>query len=236
MILFLGDSFTWGQGLEWEYLINNEGWSYRKCNENMPPHNCLERLPLRCQDFRQKNHWPRLVSEKFDHQYQIARYGNGGSNDDLLNIIDNIEHHIHTENLDLIVFQLTHAMRNPNLDGVSTIEEFFELAFCGIKESINSFKQNYKDIGVLFISWIPEYCPYIKKNFGEESLIHFNYNGTIYDSFDDFYEDVALSKKYIDKDGYNLIDHHFTLEGHQLIAENVISHIENHNILKRYEY
>jgi lysophospholipase L1-like esterase len=237
MILFLGDSFTWGQGLEWEYLINNQGWSYERCNKNMPPHNSLERLPLVCQDFRLKNHWPRLVSQNFNHQYHLGRCGNGGSNRDLLNIIDNIEHHIHPENLDFIIIQLTHALRGAQLEGINSIDEFFESAFNDVKQSIDSFKQKYKNINILFISWIPEYSPIIKKNYGNESLVTFDFGNTIYESFDEFYERLALSKKYIEPNtGYNLIDNHFSLEGHQFVADNVIRHIKKYNLISPYEY
>ena len=31
-ILFLGDSFTWGQGLQYYHLIENEGWDWKKCS------------------------------------------------------------------------------------------------------------------------------------------------------------------------------------------------------------
>lgn len=236
MILFLGDSFTWGQGLEWEYLINNEGWSYRRCNDNMPPHNALERLPINCQDYRLKNHWPRLVAQEFNHQYHLGRCGNGGSNTDLLHIINNIEHHIHPENLDFIVIQLTHALRAAHLEGVTSIDEFFENSFKDVKRTIDSFKEKYNNIKVLFISWIPEYSPLIKKYYGENSLTTFSFKDKIYDSFDEFYKELALSKKYIEPNGYNLFDNHFSLEGHRFVADSVIEHIKKYNLITPYEY
>ena len=42
MILFVGCSFTWGAGLQFEYLIDNEEWTIEQCNKLIPPKSFME--------------------------------------------------------------------------------------------------------------------------------------------------------------------------------------------------
>ena len=37
MILFIGCSFTWGAGLQFEYLIEHEDWTPEQCTELILP-------------------------------------------------------------------------------------------------------------------------------------------------------------------------------------------------------
>jgi hypothetical protein len=234
MIIFLGDSFTWGQGLEWEHMITNEGASVDYCNKLIPPDFACERLPLHLQDYREKNRWSRLVSEHFNQQYDLARCGNGGSNYDGFNFLENIEHYIHLENLDLIVFQFTNSHRFIFDDFEGTIEElfikdvlYFENCMRIIKSKYGTeFRSKVPNIKFLTLSWLPEIATIIENRLGSEMVVKFNFDGEIYNSFEPFIHKITLHNKY-----EGLKDYHFTLEGHKLISKSVIEHIEKYNIL-----
>ena len=225
MILFLGDSFTWGQGLEWEYMINNEGASIDDCNKLIPPETACERLPINLQDYREKNRWPRLVAEHFNQQYDLSRCGNGGSNYDAYVFLENIEHFIHLENLDLVIFQLTNSYRGIPDDFEGDTDELFVADVIQFKNSLEKIKSNYPYINFLTLSWLPEPSEIIEKMLGPELLVKFNFEGQEYNSFEGFINKLTLSNKYS-----GLIDHHFNLEGHQFIAKSVIEHIEKYNL------
>lgn len=228
MILFLGDSFTWGQGLEWEWLINNENYSTQDINKLMPPNHACERLPIHLQDYREKNRWPRLVSEHFNHQYDLSRCGNGGSNYDAQIVLQNLEHFIYPENLDLVIFQLTNSHRNIPDDFEGDVDELFIGDVLSFKNTIESIKSKHPQINFLTLSWLPEPADIIERIMGKEMLVKFNFEGNEYNSFEPFIGKITLSNKY-----QGLIDHHFNLEGHQFIAKSVIEHIEKYNLDKR---
>ena len=42
MILFVGCSFTWGAGLQYEYLIEQENYSFEQIQKMIPPNYRLE--------------------------------------------------------------------------------------------------------------------------------------------------------------------------------------------------
>lgn len=238
MILFLGDSFTWGQGLEWEHLINNENWSVDDINKIIPPRTACERLPLHLQDYREKNRWPRLVSEHFNHQYDLSRCGNGGSNYDAHVFLENLEHFIHLENLDLIVFQFTNSHRfiPDNFNG--TLEDLFMNDIVLFENYINKIKSKsgteitnkIPNVKFLTLSWLPEISNIIESRFGSEFVVKFNFNNNEYNSFEPFAHQISLGVKY-----KGLLDYHFNLEGHQFIAKSVIEHIEKYNIFNNYK-
>lgn len=237
MIIFLGDSFTWGQGLEWEYLIQNENWKIEDINKIIPPKYACERLPIRLQDYREKNRWPRLVAEHFNHQYDLSRCGNGGGNNDSHLFLDNIENFILLENLDLIVFQFTNSHRGVSNDFNGDIDDLFLNDVSEFKKYMDSVKSKKDDFSVnlrkskipsvkfLTLSWLPEISNIIEKTLGSDMLVKFNFDGEEYNSFEGFINKITLSSKY---SGLN--DHHFNLEGHKFIAKSVIEHIEKYDI------
>jgi hypothetical protein len=191
----------------------------------MPPKNCLERLPLHLQDYREKNRWARLVSEHFNQQYDLSRCGNGGSNYDAFVFLNNLENFIHLENLDLIVFQLTNSHRSVDIDFEGNIDDLFMGEAIELKNIIYHIKSSHPHINFLTLSWLPESGETIEKVFGKEMLVKFNFEGIEYNSFEGFIDKITLSNKY-----NGLIDHHFNLEGHQIIAKSVIEHIEKYDI------
>jgi len=84
MIYFLGDSFTWGQGLyfeKWEKL--GYGNMINKHSPDIFAHECLSYDDHK---FRKEFHFPNLVAKHFDRDY-VTDWHNGGTNYDLLKYI-----------------------------------------------------------------------------------------------------------------------------------------------------
>ena len=90
MILFLGCSYTWGSGLQYEYLHNEKGWSIEEINKVLPYNYHLEHLSYGADEYRKQNNWPNLVSKEINKAYVIGTYTNGGSN--MTTIVHSIDH------------------------------------------------------------------------------------------------------------------------------------------------
>jgi len=102
MIFFLGDSFTWGQGLYFEKW-HEEGISSDYMANHMPdifPHECLS---YEDNKIRKELHFPNLVSKHFNRDY-VTDWYNGGTNYDLLRYIPLIKG---SPIQDLVVVQFT---------------------------------------------------------------------------------------------------------------------------------
>ena len=78
MILFVGCSYTWGSGLQYEYLYD-KGWSIDEINKVLPDNYHLENLSYEADEYRKQNNWPNLVSKELDKAFVIGTYTNGGS-------------------------------------------------------------------------------------------------------------------------------------------------------------
>lgn len=228
MILFLGDSFTWGQGLEWEYLIDEKNISISEINKIIPPKYNCEQLPIKLQDIRESKRWPRLVAEHFDINYDIGRVGNGGGDSNSIFILRNLEQLIYTKHMDLVVFQFSMTSRDiPN--------GFFGDIF---KERVDEFNEIYKfirtkypNIQIVTVSWLPEIGELMEMYFDESISIKIIDGNNIYNSFEPLLERYSLSSKY---SGLN--DSHFSSEGNLVIANSVINHLEKYKIIEKNKF
>lgn len=231
MILYLGDSFTWGQGLEFEYLIENELLTQKETHAFMPDVFPMEKFPLYLQDYREKNRYPRLVSEYFNLGCCVGKYGNGGSNKHSLFILENIDNFLFLPNgIELVILQTTHPIRS-NYENIVSPHSLFSKETARIKEVIY-FLESIWNFKIITLSWITEMGEYLLNELGEEKVIHFNYNNKIYTSFEPFLDDISLMKKY----NQGVKDGHFSSEGHQFIAKSIIEHIEKYNLLELKDY
>lgn len=227
MILYLGDSFTWGQGLEFEYLIDNGILSERDTEYFMPNLFDMEKFPLHVQDYREKNRYSRLVSEYFNLGCCVGKYGNGGSNENIQFILQNLKKYLNSPSgIELLVIQTTHPSRS-GLQNIISPEDLFKKetqlfsTIIKIVESLYGFK-------VITLSWIQEMGDYLLNELGDEKVISFDYRGDIYNSFEPFLGAISLNNKY-----HGCNDGHFSSEGHQFIAKSIIDHIEKYNLIEK---
>lgn len=228
MILFLGDSFTWGQGLEWDVLIER-GWTKEEINDVVPPKHHNEHLPLELNDYREKNRWARLVAEHFDIGYDLGRYTNGGTNGNLYQIINNLEYTILPDNLKLIILQFTHSGRHTPLT-LENVDKLFEDDVNKATQTIKRLKENLPFVKIVTLSWLPELGKLMEDKMGEKYVVKFNSdNKTSYG-----FEDLAQIYNLYHQHGIN--DYHLSKEGNEIVARNVIQHIEKYNILHKNDF
>jgi len=126
VILFVGCSYTWGSGLQYEYLHNKKGWSIDEINQVLPTNYMIEHLDYNADEYRKQHTWANLVSKELNESYVIGTYTNGGSN--LTTIKSTIEHAriIARENsISTVVIQFSDCMRDiPEKDLKDDMEEF----------------------------------------------------------------------------------------------------------------
>ena len=116
MIYFVGCSYTWGAGLQWEYLYNEENYSVEQLH-NMDPSFSplpnkdkpkLENTNYYANEYRKIHRFANLVAKKLNKNYEVLNRVNGGSN-------KNIEELIRTAPMwgtTLVVVQFTEWLRD----------------------------------------------------------------------------------------------------------------------------
>jgi hypothetical protein len=229
MILFVGCSFTWGAGLQFEYLIDNEEWTIEQCNKLIPPKSFMEHLNYKSDMFRKKNHFPNLVAKHFDKHYALSNIGNGGDNKNIKFAINNLDKFIvHQEGksnpIKLVVVQFTEWTR--------VTDDTMETQVDKIVKSLG----NTKWIG---LSWRDDISQYLKK-IKPYNFCPIEYKGIHYDNFEELIdspqccnnelwstdEKLTLYGKYEGK----LNDDHFCKKGHKVMAKSIIKKIKENNI------
>ena len=114
MILFVGCSYTWGSGLQYEYLLD-KGWSVKELNKVLPVNYHLEHLSYESDEYRKQKNWPNLVSKELNKSFVIGTYTNGGSNlSTTLPVLNNTCRIARTNSIDLVVVQFTDWLRDMN--------------------------------------------------------------------------------------------------------------------------
>lgn len=228
MIVFLGDSFTWGQGLQIPHWLE-QGKSIDEVNELMPPKVPSETYDYNSDKIRQIHHFPNLVSKYFNKSY-VTKFGNGGSNENIISILNNLGEHMDLSGIDFIVIQFTELFRNPQ-----TQERYYDKINSGVsadvavrsivKEVIHQVSENIKNIPSDFkwfgLSWKPEIGNCLKYEY-PDNFIPIHYDKEEFVSFDSIMENhynLTLGSK------YGVHDLHLTSEGHQIIANSVIKKI-----------
>tara|TARA_E500000318_G_scaffold92789_1_gene91642 strand:+ start:3739 stop:4485 length:747 start_codon:yes stop_codon:yes gene_type:complete len=113
MILFVGCSFTWGAGLQFEYLSKKRGWTSDEINAINPPKSHLEHLDYKCDEYRKKYHYPNLVAKKMNMAYGLGKLGNGGNNYEIAKILEHTAMELSgAEPIELVVIQFTDWTRS----------------------------------------------------------------------------------------------------------------------------
>jgi lysophospholipase L1-like esterase len=256
MIVFLGDSFTWGQGLFFEKWAadgkNVKEWFDINGNVDVYPH---ESIDYESDKYRRDNHFPAIVAKHFNKTY-TTRWGNGGSNWDIINILNNVPSLApqYRNTIDLFVIQFTDFTRTDhrlirdsdlinelpferskfplesNYDDNSIIDELLHNELKLQIKMINDIiinKMNKRWIG---ISWLDDMGDILKKYY-TQNHIEVEYNGKIYNSFERVYQEKDKNMLFL-TEKFNIKDDHFNLEGHRFIANNIIQKITKNNLIK----
>ena len=253
MILFLGDSFTWGQGLyfeKWEADGKSVyDWKVEYGDLDINPH---ENLDYNSDVYRKENHFPALVAKHYDRCYNV-KWGNGGSNWDIihqLNALPALAPQFRN-GLDLIVIQLTDWTRNdnrilyntdiyeqtaiPNLDYLQRDKNWKDNLIDKMMQDETEYQiQKIKEICEIMgkkwicISWRDDMGKVLKEKYKE------NYTPIFYKDKEYMGFETALMDD--DYSLENFKDGHFNSKGCKLIADSIIKKIEEIGGKKIFNY
>lgn len=227
MIIFLGDSFTWGQGLYSKKWIN-EGKSIEYCNEHLPPTFSHENISYSDDEYRRTHHFPNLVVKYYDRSY-FTKSKNGGSNKDILNITSQIYSISTMESTNLVVIQFTEFLRDLNykipnefIDVEKFIEDECKSQISNIFESL--IRNNVSNF--IFFSWRNDIGKILKNDYNKYYTPLY-YKNKEYICFADMLKENPELELAGD---LGVSDGHLSEIGHQVIADSIIKKVNTMNI------
>ena len=145
MIVFVGCSYTWGSGLQYEYLYEN-GWSVDEINKVLPFNYHLEQLSYDADEYRKKHNWPNLVAKELNKPFVIGTYTNGGSNlTTTLPALDCLNHISRAYSITTIVVQFTSWVRDVEDDDNFKLK----FPFNGSRKNLDSTQQDFMNEQIL---------------------------------------------------------------------------------------
>lgn len=231
MILFLGCSFTWGAGLQFEYLFQN-GHSVDEINKLIPPQTYLENLDYKADEYRKKHHFPNLVAKELNKPYTLGKIGNGGANNNMTFIIDNISELMQyydkkkIKPIEVVIVQFTEFMRDVSGEWRLNqhTRDFEENNNKEILKQIKDFNIVCQNKGLKWfgLSWHNDVGKILKKHYSD-NFIPILQNSNEYVCFDDV--DYSDENRLRLCDTLQIQDTHFSSEGHRLIANSILEKI-----------
>jgi len=243
MIVFAGCSYTWGSGLQYEYLLDR-GWSVDKINQHLPMNSHLEHLSYEADEYRKQNNWPNLVSKELDKSFVIGTFTNGGSNiSTILPSLDLVRRIRRTNSISTIVVQFTDWIRDINdvkieeypnnkLDIVSQNYIDTKILFqinqvvskCNEIQSGSDLNYNHIDRGSypkwVGLSWRRDVAILLKKHY-PKNFIPIYYNDKEYLSFDRIDKGLRLCDSIP-----GVEDQHLNSEGCKVIANSIVKKLK----------
>ena len=234
MIVFLGCSYTWGHGLAFERWIIEEGKTQEYCEKFLPANQRPQELfSYKDDEYRKQNHFPALVAKELDKPY-VSKFGNGGSNYQILEILKGLKHHFGSDIHDVIelfVIQFTDFYRDTKIhrylkeDELLEFDNLIQTEISKQLEMIDRFIYKEFDKRWYGFSWLDDLGNILKEKY-PKNYIPIMYNESEYDNFEILIKDDTLNFSL--KSKYNRIgDDHFSLEGHKLIADSILAKINN---------
>lgn len=249
MFIFVGDSFTWGQGLYFEKW-KKEGISVEKMNDFCKGLTSHEYFSLDLQEYRKEKRFPHIISKHFNKSYEVLNLMNGGSNWDIFIKIN--EFLTYANFIDLFVIQLTHINRMDNIENISNQVNYFKPLSNELLKNKKKFEkgsneekyQAYKFFEqtqfeyikylvksckspIYCLSWLDEDGNNLKKIIPHNHIpiIHEN------ETFDGFSKLIDMGFNLHNKIG--CYDLHLDSEGHLIVANSIIKKIEENNLKKK---
>jgi hypothetical protein len=235
MILFAGCSFTWGAGLQYEYLIEQENYSFEQIQKMIPPDYFLERCSYKADKYRQEKHFPNIVAKYFDSAYCLAKNGNGGNNEEISRLVQDSSTRVlgGQGQCKLMVIQFTDWQRSyHNGHKVTDSEQINGI----IKTQIDSIRNNIGDTKWVGISWFEDIGKVMKKYYPQNYVPIFE-RGEELTGFEKLCnEGGGRSHSYTiagwgEDRGGHIPDTHFNSYGHQFIAKQIIKKIKENDLI-----
>jgi len=245
MIAFVGCSYTWGSGLQYEYLYE-KGWSIDELNKVLPYNHHLELLEYGADEYRKQNNWPNLVAKELNKSFVIPTYSNGGSNlSTTLPALQNLDRISRAGSLTTIVVQFSDWLRDcgdrelmkyPGDKLDITTQEYIDKQISIHTKQISDycngiftrFDVNYQDIpksnypNWVGLSWRQDIGDYLKKHY-PKNFIPIHYKGKEYTSFSQIDEGLRLCDTI---EGLN--DQHLNSEGCKVVADSIVKKLKQY--------
>jgi len=216
-LVFLGDSFTWGQGLHYYYMIENHGWTQSDCKKFFDNRYRFEWLGFEADEYRRKYSFPYLVSNKLNKLMITPSFENGGDNKSILDILKCLKYFTTTNNVENIIIQFSTPTRNLNENEYKTVEH---LIYTQIKKIDDECKRmNIKWIG---FSWVPEFSIILKKYF-PNNFTPIQYKNKEYHTITG--NDENLKELFFPYD-LKINDAHPNKLGHEIISKSIINKLK----------
>jgi lysophospholipase L1-like esterase len=247
VILFVGCSYTWGSGLQYEYLYE-KGWSVDEINNVLPDNYHLENLSYGADEYRKQNNWPNLVAKELNKSFVIGTYTNGGSQ--LSTIKQSLEYTkkiARSNSITTVVVQFSDWLRDVNdkkltkypgqISDVTTQEFIDNTILNQIKQVTNICNElrikhdpNLKDhiypenpypnwVG---LSWQKDVGDILKKHY-PKNFIPIHYKEKEYTSFSQIDEGLRLCDSIS-----GVQDEHLNSEGCKLIADSIVRKLKSY--------
>lgn len=252
--LFIGDSFTWGQGL---YFYSNLSGQIKPEDGKYFDENVNEIH----RKYKDSKRFARIVANHFD-SFEVVKNTNGGSDLESIEFIENFLKKYDLNDIGCLIFQSTYFARSPfdfTFEGVDysvdvhgypeykqgkdieifiswckenqlTFEDYVELhkrqIFKKIRDIFVFFDKN--KINAKFICWTNDYYSLIKEDaFMGGRFIKIDYKDKEYNSFFDL---MFFNKELcIKTDPFfdnNPKDGHLSLKAHEIVAKSIIKELE----------
>ena len=235
MILFAGCSFTWGAGLQYEYLIEQENYSFEQIQKMIPPNYRLERCSYKADKYRQEKHFPNIVAKYFDKAYCLAKNGNGGNNEEISRLIQDSSNRVlgGQGQCRLVVVQFTEWQRSHcNANQITNLKDIDKI----IKHQIDSIRNAIGDTKWIGISWFEDIGKVMKKYYPQNYVPIFE-SGEELTGFEKLCNEGGnRSHPYTiagwgEDRGGHIPDTHFNSYGHQFIAKQIIKKIKENDLV-----
>jgi len=235
VILFVGCSYTWGSGLQYEYLYD-KGWSIDKLSDDRDriiKEDSIDPLDYKADEYRKQHSWPNLVAKKLNKPYKV---GTTKSASNLKEILNSIKHEKQlcysskSNQIDTIVVQFTDWTRD-NFIIKDSIDKTIEYPLKQIADACDDVRNdefiksnNYKTsyLSWVGLSWTKDLGDVLKNKYSENFIPIF-FNDEEYVSFDQFQENNNLQLADV-IDGFN--DEHFNSKGCKVIADSIVRKLE----------
>tara|TARA_R110000824_G_scaffold210784_4_gene396659 strand:+ start:302 stop:1021 length:720 start_codon:yes stop_codon:yes gene_type:complete len=224
MFIFYGCSFTYGQGLQYYWLVENTNNEWKDMDKFEASEIQQELLPFGAEQYRIQHSYPHLVSKHFGVNYFNSAINNGGANEGMWSKLMKMDNFCSHEHTDYHIIQFTNPARDLDHDeytnDLDTLKRsVYDLCYHQIermKKEIDVYGPDSKWLG---LSWYDEMGEILKEKY-PDNFIPIIYKDKEYVSFQDLNE-LTINHQHPES-----ADRHFSDYGHSVIGDSIIKKIE----------
>jgi len=230
MFVFYGCSYTYGQGLQYYWLVENTDYQWEDMDKFTGAKIAQEWLPFEAEQYRIQHSYPHLVSKHFGVNYFNTSVNNGGDNSGMYSKLQNLHQFVNFGHVDYHIFQFTNPGRNtPDVNSVDNVDDLCYYQVKRISDQVNEIGNDNK---WLAFSWYDEIGEILKKEF-PDNFIPIIYKDKEHISFEHFTGNKGELTIHVQHPESE--DRHFSDYGHKVIADSIIRKVEQSPPVKLYK-